>query len=385
MRKISADYVFPGNTAPIKNGVVVIDGETIEAILNPENDQIEWEDVEIFEGVLCPGFVNTHCHLELSYLKGAIEERKRLTGFIKQIVSKRDNYGETERLNAIKSAEQEMISNGIVAVGDISNGNSTFSLKSEQNMLYYTFVEVFGTNSDVAQDAIDNAIKLKEEYPSSNVSIVPHAPYSMSPRLVEKYVALSEDLICIHNQETLAENEMFEKGSGELLEIMQNFAPEMNDYKASEKSSLQSYLPKYVGSEKILLVHNTYTKHEDVEFAKKSRVEVYWCFCPNANEYIEGTQPNYSLFLNEKCTIGTDSLASNWSLSILDELIAIQQNDKSLSLELLIKWATINGAEFLGYDNKIGSIEPKKQPGINLITGIENLVLTSNSKIKKVL
>ncbi|HRP60104.1 MAG TPA: amidohydrolase family protein, partial [Vicingus sp.] len=83
-------------------------------------------------------------------------------------------------------------------------------------------------------------------------------------------------------------------------------------------------------------------------------------------QYIEGRQPNYHLFLNEKCTIGTDSLASNWSLSILDELKTISNNSPNIELEKLIKWATINGAEFLGIDNQYGSIEKGKKPGINL-------------------
>ena len=94
---------------------------------------------------------------------------------------------------------------------------------------------------------------------------------------------------------------------------------------------------------------------------------IYWALCPNANLYIENRQPSYNLFLNEKCTIGTDSLASNWSLSILDELKTIVNHSPQLPLELLIKWATFNGAEFLGITHQFGSIEKGKKPGINLI------------------
>ena len=73
MKKISAEFIFPGNSTPIKNGVVVFDiNGTIETILNPELDKIDWKEVEKYEGIICPGFVNTHCHLELSYLKGQL-------------------------------------------------------------------------------------------------------------------------------------------------------------------------------------------------------------------------------------------------------------------------------------------------------------------------
>ena len=88
------------------------------------------------------------------------------------------------------------------------------------------------------------------------------------------------------------------------------------------------------------------------------------------------------LFKNEKCTIGTDSLASNWSLSVLDELKTISKKDNAISLETLIKWATFNGAQYLGFE-KLGSIEKGKQPGLNLIKNVNlnQLSLTKESSI----
>lgn len=385
MKLISADYIYPITSSPIKNGVIAFDNNgEILALLNPENDEIDWEKVEQHEGIICPGFINTHCHLELSYLKGVIEEKRLLTGFIKDIVTIRENYSEVERIKAIEEADKEMMNNGIVAVGDISNGNSTFMLKEKSNIHYHTFIEVFGTNTNIAQEAIDNAIKLKKEHPNKHVSIVPHAPYSMSPTLVKNLTELKEETITIHNQETASENEMFEKGEGELLKIMQNFAPEMNSYQAPNKSSLQNYLPNYFNSKKILLVHNTYTKQDDIAFANESPNDIFWCFCPNANLYIEDQLPDYDLFINEKCTIGTDSLASNWSLSVLDELKAISKNNSTIGLEKLLKWATLNGAEFLSLDHELGCFEIGKSPGLNLISNIENNQLTDKSTVKRI-
>jgi cytosine/adenosine deaminase-related metal-dependent hydrolase len=177
MKLISANYIYPITSNPIKNGVIAIsnNGEILD-LLNPEKDEVDWKKVEQHHGIICPGFINTHCHLELSYLKGAIEEKKLLTSFIKDIVTIRENYSEVERIKAIKKADKEMVNNGIVAVGDISNGNSTFNLKQKSNIHYHTFIEVFGTNTNIAQEAIDNAIKLKKEHPNKHVSIVPHAP-----------------------------------------------------------------------------------------------------------------------------------------------------------------------------------------------------------------
>ena len=177
---------------------------------------------------------------------------------------------------------------------------------------------------------------------------------------------------------------MFEKGSGELLQSMQNFAPEMKGFSPTNKSSLQSYLPKYASTERMLLVHNTFTSAQDISFTKTSPIAIYWCFCPNANKYIEGRQPDYTLFLAEKCTIGTDSLASNWSLSILDELKTIRQKNMQIELETLLKWATINGAEALGLTDKLGSIEVGKAPGLNLISDLIDANISEKSTVKKI-
>jgi len=384
MKLISADYIYPITSKPIKNGVVIIDNNrTILNVLNPETDIIEWNNVTEYEGIICPGFVNTHCHLELSYLKHKVAEQTQLHGFVSELMAVRDNFSDEEILAAIQKSDNEMVENGIVAVGDISNGASTFKQKQNSKIKYHTFVEVFGTRTEVAATTLQNALALKKEHPTKNVSIVPHAPYSLSSTLINMLNNLGEKIISIHNQETESENEMFLNASGKILEAMQNFAPEMNDFRATNKSSLQSILPKYNKSKNILLVHNTFTNANDIEFTYQLNQNIYWCFCANANLYIENRLPDFRLFLNEKCTIGTDSLASNWSLSVLDELKTIHKNNPTISLDTLLKWATINGAEFLGFDDELGSIEVGKKPGLNLIENIKENQLTNESTIKR--
>ena len=386
MKKVSANYIFPGNSAPIKNGVVVINsnGEILD-LLNPEADKINWDTVEIHEGVICPGFVNTHCHLELSHLKGKLAENTQLDGFVKEIMSIRDHFTDEERKEAISKAEKEMLRNGIVAIGDIANGNSTFNQKEKSTLKYHTFLEVFSLDPNAVEEIIDRTSSLKKEYFNSNrISITPHAPYSMSEKLVEKVNAISRGIITIHNQETASENELFSAKSGKLYNQLVSINALIKDWTPTCKNSLPSYLTNYDSSKKTLLVHNTFTNKEDVEFANNYSENIYWCFCPNANQYIEGKQPDYTLFLNEKCTIGTDSLASNWSLSILDELKTIAEKDPSIPLDLLIKWATFNGAEFLGFE-ELGVIEKGTSPGLNLISEVKNLKLTKESTVKKII
>ena len=389
MKKISADYIYPGNTTPIKNGVIVYDTDgKITELLNPIETKINWDDVERFNGIICPGFVNTHCHLEFSYLKGKIAEETQLHGFVKDIISLRENFSDKERLDAISLAEQEMIKNGIVAVGDISNGSSTFEHKEKSQLNYHTFIEVFGSNPKIAEAAFKHAESVYNSYfDKERASITPHATYSVSDNLVKLinvHAVANNSLISIHNQETASENAFFKEGNGAMFDFLNIANKTNNQFVPTGKNALPSFLSKYKNLNKTLLVHNTFTEKKDVLWAQNYADNIFWCFCPNANEYIEGKQPDYSLFKDERCTVGTDSLASNWSLSILDELKTITTRDSSIPLTTLIKWATFNGAQFLGFE-KLGSIEKEKTPGLNLITNIVSQKLNANSIIKKII
>ena len=95
MKKISADYIFPGNSDPVKNGVVVYNdsGEIID-LIDPEKTTVNWYEVKVYQGIICPGFINTHCHIELSHLKNEIPEATQLHGFVKEIISIRNNVSE---------------------------------------------------------------------------------------------------------------------------------------------------------------------------------------------------------------------------------------------------------------------------------------------------
>ena len=142
MRKISADYIFPISSPPIKNGVVVVDDEGIILEVAGHKSHAAG-DIEHHHGVIVPGFVNTHCHLELSHLKGQVTERKGITGFISELVSKRGAFSPEQIKLSIESAEDEMIRNGIVAVGDISNTDYSFDQKKKGKIAYHTFLEVY--------------------------------------------------------------------------------------------------------------------------------------------------------------------------------------------------------------------------------------------------
>jgi aminodeoxyfutalosine deaminase len=101
--------------------------------------------------------------------------------------------------------------------------------------------------------------------------------------------------------------------------------------------------------------------------------------------YIENRLPNYQIFLdnNAQMTIGTDSLTSNWSLSVLDELKAIARYQSYVPTETLLQWATLNGAKALGFEGDLGSFEIGKTPGINLLQGLDKGNICANTSVKR--
>jgi cytosine/adenosine deaminase-related metal-dependent hydrolase len=217
-------------------------------------------------------------------------------------------------------------------------------------------------------------LKAKAKELNLSASIVPHAPYSVSDPLFEKIAELaSNSPLSIHNQETEAENSMFQHGSGAMIEMLSKFGLDKELYQASGKSSLQTYLEKLPQQSPLLLVHNTFTSAEDIQHAEEVHQNLYWCFCPLANSYIEDRLPNVPAFVqaNVCCTVGTDSLASNHHLSILEEMKYIQQSFPEIDLATLSKWACQNGADFLGLP-QMGSFEKGKKPGVNWLKNLDS-------------
>ena len=193
--------------------------------------------------------------------------------------------------------------------------------------------------------------------------------------------------LSIHNQESASEQSLFNGERGSLYEVLSSLVPEYEKWCPSDNSSLKYTLNQLESIQKILLVHNTYSSETDLSYSRQTNPEKYWILCPNANLYIENKLPDINLFRKEKLKIalGTDSLASNNHLSILEEMKIISQYYPKIPLEELISWATINGARALNISDKIGKIETGKTPGINLLydLNLNELKLTAESKVKK--
>ncbi len=391
MRKISANYIFTGSESPLKNGIITLDESG--KILNIEDtggNLRETAKLEFYNGIIVPGFVNAHCHLELSHLKGLIPKQSGLAKFVLELSKHR--FDSSEKIQpAAQQAEEEMLKNGIVAVGDISNTPDSFKIKAKQKIHYHTFLEIFGLDPDNADNIIAKAIKLATSFKKETrlpYSIVPHAPYSVSPKLYSKISKLVNNKpLSIHNQESAGEQLLFKGKKGPLYEALSSLVPDYEKWCPSVTSSLKYTLDQLESAEKTLLVHNTYTSEADLSYSEQTRQEKFWVLCPNANLYIENKLPDISLFREKKLKIalGTDSLASNNQLNILEEMKTISHIYPEIPLKELVSWATMNGSRALNISDRFGQLEPGKTPGINLLydLNLHELKLTLESKVKR--
>lgn len=308
-------------------------------------------------------------------MKGIISQRSGMTGFLQAVIKKRSAEMSLFR-DAIRLQEQDMYNKGTVAVGDICNTADTLDIKLNSSLYFHNFVEVAGFVSSAARERFTRAAELHaaflERLPAA--SMVPHAPYSVSDELM-RMIDLHDpsSVLTIHNQESEEEGEFFLTGRGGFVELYKGMNVDLSTWKPPLTSSLQVTLKRISPEHSVILVHNVHTVPEDFAWIEKNEAHLpglWWCFCPNANIYINGRLPDVDMFLRHtgKIVVGTDSLASNHQLNVLEELKTLQHAFPQLTTQQLLTWATINGAKALRIEATFGSFERGKQPGIVNIT-----------------
>lgn len=391
MKKISANYIFPVSGPPVKNGIIVLDEQNIIVdIINPGDEFKELPSLEFYNGILVPGFVNAHCHLELSHLKGKFERMTGLAGFVSQIKEKRSSMPSCIS-SSIDRALSTIKETGTVAVGDICNSADTLNPKKNSGLLFHNFIEIFGLDSSSAEYFFRNGVNLQNQFDhffNGRTTITPHSTYSLSKelwQLLSNQFSLQEGPISIHFGESPEEYELHYNGSGKLAQFYQELGFTINLSKnITPFDVVKEFIPN---SKKVLFIHNTVVPQKEIKLIKKNFLFPFCILCPSSNLFIEGILPNVPDLIHEHVNIalGTDSYASSNTLSMLDMMMIILSEFPDIPFSEVLKWATLNGARALGFDHLIGSFEVGKAPGVNLISNFDfsGMRPTGNSKVKK--
>lgn len=374
MRRIASHLALLPSEILSKPLITLRDGEVVEIGQWERLDSME--GVEFYAGILVPSLVNAHCHLELSYLEGQIERRGGFAAFAAGVARTRNLFTAEDRLAAARQAAESMWREGVGAVGDIANDPSAFVVKEQSPIRFRTFAEVFGLRT-----ASIEALEPMLNHPET--SLTPHSTYSLQDEIFKRICNKGDAPLSIHFMESPGEGELY-AGCGALHEWYKTQGWECDFlHYGSPAERIVASVP---ADRRVILVHNCCVTQRDIDVIMSHfTAPVYWAVCLGSNDYISGLMPDLDLLRrnNLNICIGTDSLASNGSLSMMDELKRL----KSYPLDEILRWATANGADALGFGDTLGRIEVGCRCGLAVIDALDydSRTLTEQSTCRRIL
>lgn len=376
MRKIAAHYTLINGE--LRRNIVVSVNDNREIIAIDEVASLDNQaSVEFYPGILIPGMVNAHCHLELSYLRGAIAEGSGFAGFARAIGAVRNNYSAEERIHAASVADSQMWEQGIEAVIDIANDDLVMEVKQRSNIEYLTLFEVFGLTTQ----SVDSHKHLSSKW--ANSSITPHSTYSLQDGIFRSAVEANDTTLSVHLLESKDEVELYHN-KGSLWQWYERMGWECDFlHYASPARRITESINR---QKRVVLVHGCEATAEDISAINSHfTTPVTWVLCPESNRYISGCRPPVDMLraMGSHIAIGTDSLASARGLSMVDNMHFLSD----IPLAEMLCWATKNGAEAMGLSSTLGTIEIGKRPGLVIVRDVDlhNMRLTAESQTYRIL
>ena len=348
---------------PIDDGAVAVDGEQIAASGRFAKVRAQGGTInDLGEVVLLPGLINAHCHLDYTSLRGKIAPQRSFTDWILQINGLRRDLSDEDYLESIARGFEEAKRWGTTALANIESMPALLSRMAPPPLRTWWFAELIDVRPRLpAEEMIADSLtsfRNKQDW-RGGFGLSPHAPYTASPkltRLAADAARQSDLLLATHLAESHEEMEMFHAGRGPLFELLQSLGRPMDDCGAGQ-TPLAVMLEREIIDERWLFVHlNELTEEDFARLEKGPRFHV--AHCPRSSRYFRH-RPFALRRLAEmgfNVCLGTDSLASNSSLSLFAEMQAVQEAHPDLSPERILAMATVNGARALHQENALGKI-----------------------------
>jgi aminodeoxyfutalosine deaminase len=359
MKEYRAAWVVPIDRPPLPGGSVTVDRGLIVTI----NERPTGEADDLGGVALLPALVNAHTHLELSWMRGQLPAGESMPAWAGSLIQLRRSVSH-EPVQPIADAIAEARASGTGLVGDITNTLASYEPLAEATLPAAIFRELLGFNaadSDAVVDAAARQIDARAPNPWLRLSIVPHAPYSVSPAL---FAAIRRQArgrpLSVHLGESDAEIEFLRNGSGAWRMLLESIGAWNPAWRPPGCGPVE-YLDRLgFVTDKLIAVHGVQFTDEDL--TRLAAAGATLVTCPRSNRWTGAGAPPVERFYASgvRVAIGTDSLASVEDLNLFAEMAEVRRLG-AVPARAILRSATQRGAEALGFASELGTLTPGKR------------------------
>jgi cytosine/adenosine deaminase-related metal-dependent hydrolase len=381
MRAFHAEALVTGDGDVVRDAAVVVDAEGVIVDLGPAGALLPSHAgavVERVRGVLLPGLVNAHTHLELSAMRGQVRGGAGFVPWVEQMIGLRAESRPEDDTEAIEQAVADLVAFGTSVVGDVSNSMSAVRPLARHGVVGRVFHEVFGIERGPLEERVAALPKMVEErvgeWPKGELEYTPspHTLYTTHAEVVRRLARDARERgsrISLHLSEHAAERRFLEHGDGPIpmwYETRLKLRRDLLEWPGKSPIALADALgalgPHAIG------VHLTDARPEELDLVARRGAPVV--FCPRSNLFIETRLPPLLAARSAGILpgLGTDSLASNASLDVLAEARALADRFPTVPARDLVRMATWEGARALGRED-VGRVARGARPGLFAIEG----------------
>lgn len=373
---LKARFVVTGEGSIIEDGCVVCKGDRISWVGRATD--AAWDSctsIDYGDAVIAPGFVNAHTHLELTHLHGRVPPGPDFVAWLHQLmeVLRSSEDAKADAQSAVLRGIEESLKSGVSLVADITRQpTATRPVLGRSPLRAVSFGEVvaIGKRRDLLSVRLDAASRVADQTERMRIGLSPHAPYTVEPEALEACArrARTESLhLCIHAAETKDEQRFTNAAAGPFAEYLKAIGVWDKAIPASGCGPIELIQRTGLLTRHTLLAHANYVSDDELAIIAAGGASVVYCprthnaFGHDPHRFRDMTRAGINI------CIGTDSLASNPSLSILDELRFLHRRHREFDPVELLRMGTINGAKALGYGAITGTLTVAKAADIVVI------------------
>jgi cytosine/adenosine deaminase-related metal-dependent hydrolase len=368
---IRARTVVTMDGAPIENGAVAVSGDRIvdagkfsEVSARHSSREI----TDLGEQALLPGLINAHCHLDYTCLRGKIPRKKSFTDWIRTINAEKSKLSPQDYVASINEGFVEAKRFGTTTIANMTAFPELIRWIPVVPIRTWWFAELIDVRSpDRANELVDSAVELLRS--EQNYGLAPHALFTASNNLYQRCEEAGANiLLTTHLAESREEMQMFRDASGPLYEFLESIGRDMGD--CGHGTPLECFLRDTDPSTKRLfgtqnennwlVAHLNELTESDFELARKMKTKFHVVHSPRSHDYFDHSRFPFKRLhaIGFNVCLGTDSLASNQSLSLFAEMRAFQRNEPATSPDEIFEMVTVNAASALRQQNTLGRIRP---------------------------